>query len=259
MIAKTTGIVLRVAHYSKTSHVVTWITPDVGKLITVVKGALRPKSPFLGQYDLYYTCELLYYARTSGTVHITKECTPISVRERFRSDWRAAACASYVCDLITRISPGKGHQPELYGLTGMALDFMAENGIRPQYLLWFELTLAGVLGFSPQLDRCAICAGELTAGTRLLFSHADGGAICTGCTASAHSPGMRITPDILAMLRRWQSADSWRAAWNTRCSPEQLRDALRMLGGFLEYHLEADGAGISRRAALELMEWPESA
>ena len=63
-IIKTHGIVLSIHPWSQTSHVVTWLTPDHGPVTTLVKGAVRPKSAFLGQYDLNYTCEIVYYADT---------------------------------------------------------------------------------------------------------------------------------------------------------------------------------------------------
>ena len=65
-IIKTQGIVLTVHPWSRTSHVVTWLTPDHGPVTTLVKGAVRPKSAFLGQYDLFYTCDILYYARATA-------------------------------------------------------------------------------------------------------------------------------------------------------------------------------------------------
>ena len=68
-IIKTTGTVLAIHPWSRTSHVVAWLTPDHGVVSTLVKGAVRAKSAFLGQYDLLYTCDLLYYARASGDLH----------------------------------------------------------------------------------------------------------------------------------------------------------------------------------------------
>ena len=48
---KTEAICLDIRPWSRTSHVVSWLTP-MGKVSTVVKGAVRAKSQFLGQYDL---------------------------------------------------------------------------------------------------------------------------------------------------------------------------------------------------------------
>ena len=104
-IVKTQGIVLAVYPWSQTSHVVTWLTPDQGPVTTLVKGAVRAKSAFLGQYDLFYRCDLLYYARASGDLHALREVTPRNLRERLRGDWRATALAGYAADLVKDLAP----------------------------------------------------------------------------------------------------------------------------------------------------------
>ena len=76
---KTEAICLRISPWSTTSHIVTWLTP-VGVVATSVKGAVRPKSAFLGQYDLFYTCELIYYARTKGELHAIREASAFDAR-----------------------------------------------------------------------------------------------------------------------------------------------------------------------------------
>ena len=76
---KTKGIVLDIHPWSRTSHVTTWLTPDHGPVTTLVKGAVRPKSSFLGQYDLFYTCELVYYARAKSELHAIREVSPLDL------------------------------------------------------------------------------------------------------------------------------------------------------------------------------------
>ena len=92
---KTTALVLDIRPWSRTSHIVTWLTPERGPIATLVKGAVRPKSAFLGQYDLFYTCELVYYVRAKGELHAIREASPIAAREHLRGRFRATALASY--------------------------------------------------------------------------------------------------------------------------------------------------------------------
>lgn len=282
MIDKTEALVLRIVPFSRTSHIVTWLTPQHGKLSTIIKGACRPRSPFLGQYDLFYTCELLFYTRERNNLHIARECAPISTRTALRNDWRASVCASYMCDLTARISMRGGNQRELYEVASSALDFLCEDGIRPQFLFWFELRLAKVLGLAPQLMKCPSCGRALpcrppardgrTGSGSLLFSCSRGGILCRECAehhdASAHSTDpvrakprrpagkgedtVSISPAILAMMRSWQNAMSPRAAQNTRCTTEQLLVFRKLLGIFLSYHLDII-MPISRKTAMDMV------
>ena len=59
MIIRATAIPLAVYPYSSTSRIVHWLTRQQGKISTLLKGALRPRSPFIGEYELFSTSELL--------------------------------------------------------------------------------------------------------------------------------------------------------------------------------------------------------
>ena len=163
MIHKTEGVALRIAPFSKTSHVVTWLTPTRGKIAVAVKGAQRPKSRLLGQYDLFYTCELLFYERPQGRMNIMKECCPLKTRTAFRNNWRACSCASYLCDLVSRISPAGGTYPGLYHLISSVLDMLSTEELAHHFLFWIELKVIEMLGIAPQLSKCLRCAIPLSA------------------------------------------------------------------------------------------------
>jgi len=240
MIEKTEAIALRIIPYSKTSQVVTWLTPASGKLVTLAKGALRPKSFFLGQYDLFYTCELLLYRRERNSVHILREASPLQTRNAFRDNWKAEMYASYICDLALRVSQENHGHPELYELIESSLDHLCGNTVKPQFVAWFELKLMNILGMAPQLTNCQSCRSRLPLemSSRIEFSCSRGGIICPSCSRKHGSPGIHITPDVLAMLRRWQASDSAAVPCNTRITEKQMVALRRILATFLDYHLD---------------------
>ncbi|MFH1968973.1 MAG: DNA repair protein RecO [Verrucomicrobiota bacterium] len=270
MIIKTQAIVLRMSPFSETSRVVLWLTRDHGKIATIIKGAHRRRSPFMGQMDLFYTCELLVYLRLFRGLHIVKECAPLKPRTPLRSRWRATACASYFTELVARISPLYAPHPELFHLLDMALDYFADQSALELGLFWFELKLMKVMGLSPQLKECLLCHHPLTTDDRRqttddrrapalgareasVFSCVRGGVLCKTCAPSSRleEVGMPITPDILGMLRFWQSSRSWRSAQSAACTPRQTRELERILGLFMQYHLEIGNA--ARATALAIL------
>jgi len=253
MIDKTEAIVLKITPYSRTSHVVAWLTPKHGRLTTVVKGACRPRSPFLGQYDLFYTCELLYYTKERNGIHIARECSPLDMRKHIRSNWRTFACASYICDLIFTVSTRGGHEPELYGFASDCLDFLCRNQAKQQLLLWFELRLAGLIGLAPQFTKCVVCDSLLPVSGSVRFSASKGGTVCAQCCRNGGVAPVDLPPDVLALFRSWQAAESPRLVRNTQCSSEQLSTSRNILGMFLRYHLETANIPASREIAFELM------
>jgi len=272
MIVKTQAVVLRMIPFSETSRVVLWLTRDHGKLATIIKGAHRRRSPFVGQVDLFYTCELLVYLRQFRGLHIVKECSPLKPRTPLRSRWRATACASYFTELIARISPLYAPHPELFRLLDMALDYFADQSALELGLFWFELKLMKVMGIAPQLKECLLChhplkednahpegplarsARQAPAGrTRVAaaFSCVRGGVLCTECAPSVGKEALPITPDILGMLRFWQSSRTWHAVQSVACTPRQVQELERILGLFMQYHLEVEN--LARPMALSIV------
>jgi len=124
---KTPAVCLAIRPWSRTSHVVAWLTP-AGCVTTVVKGAVRPKSAFLGQYDLNYTCEILYYARAKGDVHALRECTPTDRRDALRGDFRALALADWFRRLALDLAPTGPDAAAWFELMEKSLDGLGSLG-----------------------------------------------------------------------------------------------------------------------------------
>lgn len=248
-IIKTRAIVVRHSPHTESSRVVQWLTEDHGKIVTLAKGALRPRNEMLGQFDQLYTCELIYYGKDKDTVFITRTVTALKTRARFRTDWRASLAAQYLADLTARAMPAHEPAPELFGLLDDALDELNERGWNAPTFFCYELRLLELLGLHPKIDRCASCNQPFEAGHRARFSPGRGGMICDNChgEASAHAAGA----DILAILTHWQRGRDWTVARTARCSPAQLGIIRIINGDFLRYHLDIHSS--TRDATLNLL------
>jgi DNA repair protein RecO (recombination protein O) len=239
VITKTVGLVLRILPYSRTSQITVWLTPDHGRLATLAKGAYRPKYTSQGQCDLFYTCELLYYPRETPRLNILKECTALELRTAFRSDPGACACASYLCDLTSRLCPPDAPHPELFDLLGTTLNALPDARFQVVLLFWFELRLLTLMGLAPRLASCPLCAEPvLSQSNSAHFSAAEGGLICADCAAGRTESRHTLTPDVLAVLHDWAAARTPQQALRTVCSARQHIVLRAALGDFLHYHLE---------------------
>ena len=152
----TEAICLDIRPWSRTSHVVRWMTPD-GPVTTVVKGAVRPKSAFLGQYDLNYTCEIVYYSRAKGELHALRECSPLATRENLRSNYRALVLAEHMRTQVAALAPHGGESESWLAALADALDSLcAAAADSPRRLvaelLGFELEILSLSGLSPEIE-----------------------------------------------------------------------------------------------------------
>ena len=153
---KTEAICLEIRPWSRTSHVVRWMTPE-GPVTTVVKGAVRPKSAFLGQYDLNYTCEIVYYSRTKGELHALRECSPLSTRENLRSSYRSLVLAEHMRAQVAALAPHGGESESWHAVLSDALDSLCAGAAdSPRRLvaelLGFELKILTLSGLSPEIE-----------------------------------------------------------------------------------------------------------
>jgi DNA repair protein RecO (recombination protein O) len=254
-IEKTTAITLRVIPYSNTSHVVTWLTRDRGRLATLIKGACRPKSQFLGQYDLGYTCELLYYARERSGLYIAREATALDSRAPLRSSAAHAMSASYLCYLGLRTTHPHHSDPHTFEALETALDTLIAHTPTPDLLLWAEMRILTAHGLAPQLRQCAACRVPLAAFQSTRFSTSNGGLLCERCNPR-DPEATTLGCDVLALMRQWRDADHPDALRNIRCTRKQRFQFQQTLGSFLAYHM--DIAPSCRHVAYRLVDASQS-
>ena len=242
MILKDEAIALRIHPFGNTSRIVVWLSKTHGKLATLVKGSQRERSGFLGQYDLFYTCEILFYAREQRNLHILKECYPLAARSPFRSDWRACAAASYAAGALDRAMPVGPAPTGLYDLLADTLDRLAARPPGPAFLPRFELRLLHELGLAPGWDACAKCRVDLRgAGARLDVAH---GAV--RCEACAAGQGAAVSAAALAAIRQM------RGEVLPASLPERVfREVRAIMGGLLEH--QADFSPRAREIAFQVL------
>ena len=233
---RTEAICLSIRPWSQTSHVVAWLTPS-GKVSTVVKGAVRPKSQFLGQYDLNYTCEILYYARAKGELHALREACPVALRENLRQSYRALALADYFRSLVQELAPTGAECRAWYEALARALDAcqgvaggsQAESAL--VLLVRFEIEVLRLSGLSPDFS------GYDSAQDWMSFDVESGAFV-----EEASGRLLRVERAVAEFLR------------NPQANPQNAKiplDAARVIGVFYTFHL--DCASDVRRTVLRVI------
>jgi DNA repair protein RecO (recombination protein O) len=244
VIIRASAIPLACFPYSSSSRIVHWLTRHRGKVSTLLKGAMRPKSPFLGGYELFFTSELLYYEKRVNTLHAGKECAILHRRDRFRTDWRAMQTASYLAAVIDRTTPEEAPLPELFELFELLLDLAEEHGRHSTFLIWSELKVCAHHGHAPRFTRCILCGAQST----LRLCASEGGTVCVECSRSRRLPVIECTPDVPAILHRWQQADLPSGVAKTRLSDHQSAIINTFMENFMMYQFGT--APDSRRTAI---------
>ncbi len=144
----TRAILLRKTRLSDTSLIVTWFTLEHGKIKTVAKGALRPKSAFAGVLDLFFDCEISFARSAKSELHTLREARLCQTRDGLRRDYPRLALASYFIELLELATEHDHPAPELHDLLSRALAHLDEKPATQRALLHFEREITRHLGIA---------------------------------------------------------------------------------------------------------------
>jgi DNA repair protein RecO (recombination protein O) len=154
MDAETTeGIVLRLRPLTETSLIVTWFSRDFGKLVTVAKGARRPKSPFRGRLDLFFHDEMVWLRSRRSSLHLLCECFVEETFAKIRSDVRRFWSASWACACVEQATALEDAAPSVFELLAEHLQFLNLRGVLGAIEPHFQLQLLKRLGFGHKMPK----------------------------------------------------------------------------------------------------------
>ena len=198
MIENSAGIILRTRPLTETSLIVNWLTPELGRIATVAKGARRPKSPFAGKLDLFYTAEFSFSRSRSSELHNLREVKLHATRSGLREDMSKFQQAAYVTAFIEQATETETPLPEIFKLVESFLNFLGANPAAPQNIFALELKFLRELGLEPDATE------------------------------------MRLTPGAKKIVERL-TAEDWKN--NLRLTDAQSTELRQWLHGFLIFHL----------------------
>ena len=167
MIESASGIILRTRPLTETSLIVHWLTPDLGRLATVAKGARRPKSPFAGKLDLFYTADFSFTHSRRSELHTLREVSLRETRGAIRTDLAKLQQAAYVANFIEQATETETPLPEIFELARGVLDFLCMQTTLSQTILAFELKMLRELGLEPDADESRLTTGAKKIATLL--------------------------------------------------------------------------------------------
>jgi DNA repair protein RecO (recombination protein O) len=200
MIETATGLVFRTWPLTETSLIVHWLTPNLGRIATVAKGARRVKSPFRGKLDLFYLLDFSFSRSARSDLHTLREITLRETHSALRHDLDLLRQASYCAALIQHSTETESPLPEVFNLMLGLLGHLSAQPPQLQTVLAFELKLLAELGLAPDLAE-----SKLSPGTRQLVAVLTGG--------------------------------DWPVIAQLCLKDDQVRELSHFLHGFLAYHV----------------------
>jgi DNA repair protein RecO (recombination protein O) len=161
------GLILRTRLLTETSLIVHWLTPELGRIATVAKGARRPKSPFAGKLDLFYTADFSFARSRHSELHTLREVKLLETHRAIREDILKLQQAAYAAAFIEQATETDTPLPGVLALMENFLTALCGAAAIPQTVFAIELKLLRELGLEPDLAEAKLTPGAQQIARRL--------------------------------------------------------------------------------------------
>ena len=175
------AVVLRGVDYSETSRIVTFITPERGKLACMVRGVRRKNSPMAPVIDVLNRVEIVYIWKDGRGIQALTEASLLDGFRGVKEVLEKSLYAAFPVELAHKIAHENEPSESLYRVLVQGLTLLAAwEGSARVHACWQVIQLLSVAGFEPSIEVCCLCGQP--AGVRAGFSFS-GGMTCSECAS----------------------------------------------------------------------------
>ena len=174
---KINGVILSENNVGDFDKMLTMLTPGVGKISCVAKGARRPKSALLAGTQIFCFGEYMMF-KGAQTYHINS-VEPIEVFYNIRTDLDKLKYAVHINKIVQDVTHENQNCYNILQLLLNTLYTISETEKDLDLVLSvFKLRLLCFLGFTPQITKCIGCKERESLA---YFSLKDNGLKCEAC------------------------------------------------------------------------------
>ena len=257
------GIVVRARNLGEADRIVILLTPNLGLISCVARGARRTKSKIGGNVDLLRHISA-HISEGRSDLHLISQVETINPYLGLRRDFDRLTLACHFAEVCERFALPNAANPQLFNLLRDSLSYAESTpkSTLPLLRLWHETTLLTTVGLQPQLHRCVRTNAEIPPGDHW-FAPSEGGLIKRPDQPDTTSPDpiafnhLETTPIIPAplntikLLRHIVRTPDWRQLEQLRVDDKDVEGGLRMMSAMLRYQQER-GEGRAERVMGEV-------
>ncbi|MFO7974267.1 MAG: DNA repair protein RecO [Candidatus Hydrogenedentota bacterium] len=149
---RTEAVVLRGVDFSETSRIVTFLTPDRGKVACMAAGARRAKSSLAGVLDTFNRLEVVYYWKEGRSIQKLGQVSVLDTYPALKADLEKSVYAAFPLEIAFKAAQENEPSEELYSrLVGGLKSLAAWPGDARTHAAWQAVHLLAVAGFEMAL------------------------------------------------------------------------------------------------------------
>lgn len=174
----TEAVVLRKIDYRESDQIMTFLTPDYGRISGMVRGAKRIRSRFGASLEMLTYGKLIYFDRQGKNLVSINQFDILKSFQQIRENLIRSGSCQYMAELIMGFVPERESAAEVFKLFVRSMEGMSATRDPEAVLRIFEIRLLTLAGFAPKMDACVLCGNRQG---RFMFSIKDGGLVCSSC------------------------------------------------------------------------------
>lgn len=233
---QTPAIVVRKTNLGEADRILTFFSPELGKIQGVVKGVRKPKSKMAGHLE-FLTHSIVSFSRGKGAIDTISGAQTVDGFLPLKSDLHLSACGLYATELVNQFTMEHQENEPLFELFLETLKRLCEAENKDLVLRFFEMQLLNEAGYQPELRNCTVCHQPLQPVPNW-FSSLAGGMLCPDCRIA--QPDVSEVPvNLLKVLRLLQNGD-YSTVSRLKLDAELSRQLQKIVRDYLRFILERD-------------------
>jgi DNA repair protein RecO (recombination protein O) len=267
---KTEGIIIKRNNFLESSLILDIYTKDYGKVEAVARSARKAKGKLKGHLEPFLYIDLiLAECRNIDTITSSSAIESFS---NLRNNLEFSFGIYYILELVDKMTVERHKDERIFYLLNELLLFLDglknvetshyfisanEDALRLKYylaILLFQIHLASLSGFSPELSKCVFCSEEITPGKNY-FSFSLGGIMDKKC-AFNDSNSVLVNDNVIKLIRLFQVRENNTDEYNShlkkcfeiidklKVDEKLVLNGIFLINSFIEFNIERKIEGI---------------
>ena len=236
---RTRGLVLKVAGHGESDKLVTFYSPDIGRVTSIAKGAKRSKKRFVNKLEEFTLLAITYRPPRNGGLLFLSEAELENPFLSLRTIHERYVVAVLACELIIRFTSEQDPDPEIFSLLLWLLDAVNRGAPPLQIAALFHLRLLGATGYQPELSCCGSCNRPVNNSRAFALQPANGSLVCNRCNSNVQHSNFSLSLQTIKFLQTAQQLDIQRLE-RLQMPRQASRETLRTLYRYSQHLLQRD-------------------
>ena len=217
-VIETDGIVLKTMDFKENDSILTFLTPEAGKIAGVIHGGKSTRSGNSAKTELFVKNHFEFSIKTGAELVRIRKCDLLASHAHLRQNYSKFLHASYLSELLLFCEIPVVESGDYFNLLKQTISQLSKFGNCAEIKLNFEIQLLKLLGITPNLVSCTVCGNFLwksNSGELMTTKHSipyqldsiQGGIRCPNCYIKSTYTAT-LNPGSLLFFNNMQSGKS---------------------------------------------------